>query len=142
MTKNYEKLISLLKELFQFDRADLDFGIFRIMNQKRDEITRFLEKDLLPQVKEAFSEYKSADVSGFEDELKKTIKYAKQAGYDPEQSPKVKELREKLSSYGVNVTTLENEIFSHLYSFFRRYYHEGDFLSLRRYKEGVYAIPY
>ena len=27
-------------------------------------------------------------------------------------------------------------------SFFRRYYNEGDFLSLRRYKEGVYAIPY
>jgi len=24
----------------------------------------------------------------------------------------------------------------------RRYYNEGDFLSLRRYKEGVYAIPY
>jgi len=30
MSKNYEKLILLLKELFQFDRADLDFGIFRI----------------------------------------------------------------------------------------------------------------
>jgi len=142
MSRNYEKLISLLKELFQFDRADLDFGIFRIMNQKRDEITRFLEKDLLPQVKKAFSEYKSADVSGFEDELNKTIKYAKEAGYDPEQSPKVNELREKISSYGVDVTALENEVFSHLYNFFRRYYHEGDFLSLRRYKEGVYAIPY
>jgi len=112
------------------------------MNQKRDEINRFLEKDLLPQVKEAFSEYKSADASGFEEELKKTIEYAKEAGYDPEQSPKVKELREKISSYGVDVTALENEVFSHLYNFFRRYYHEGDFLSLRRYKEGVYAIPY
>lgn len=142
MSKNYEKLILLLKELFQFDRADLDFGIYRIMNQKRDEISAFLEKDLLPQVKEAFSEYQSADVTGFENELKKTIKYAKEAGYDPEQSPKVTELREKISSFGVNVEALENEIFSHLYKFFRRYYHEGDFLSLRRYKEGVYAIPY
>jgi adenine-specific DNA-methyltransferase len=142
MSKNYKKLMLLLKELFQFDRADLDFGIFRIMNQKRDEISAFLEKDLLPQVKEAFSEYKSADVSGFEDELKKTIKHAKEAGYDPEQSPKVKELREDILSYGVDIEALENEVFSHLYNFFRRYYHEGDFLSLRRYKEGVYAIPY
>ena len=142
MKNNYGKLIGLLKKLFQFDRADLDFGIFRIMNQKRDEISAFLEKNLLPQIKEAFSEYKSADVSGFEDELKKTIKHAKEAGYDSEQSPKVKELREKISSYGVDVNALENEVFSHLYSFFRRYYHEGDFLSLRRYKEGVYAIPY
>ena len=142
MSKNYKKLILLLKELFQFDRADLDFGIFRIMNQKRDEISAFLEKDLLPQVREAFSEYKSADVSGFEDELKKTIKYAKEAGYDPEQSPKIKELREDILSYGMDIEALENEVFSHLYNFFRRYYHEGDFLSLRRYKEGVYAIPY
>ena len=31
------------------------------MNQKRDEVVRFLEKDLLPQVKEAFGQYKSAD---------------------------------------------------------------------------------
>jgi len=142
MSKNYEKLISLLKELFQFDRADLDFGIFRIMNQKRDEITAFLKKDLLPQVKEAFSEYKSADVTGFEDELNQTIKNVKEAGFDPAQSPKVTELREKILSFGVDVEGLENEIFSHLYNFFRRYYHEGDFLSLRRYKEGVYAIPY
>ena len=29
-----------------------------------------------------------------------------------------------------------------LYSFFSRYYEEGDFISKRRYKEGVYAIPY
>ena len=36
----------------------------------------------------------------------------------------------------------ESDIFSHLYTFFRRYYDEGDFISLRRYKEGVYAIPY
>ncbi|MBT1570023.1 hypothetical protein KK471_30930, partial [Klebsiella pneumoniae] len=37
---------------------------------------------------------------------------------------------------------MENDVFSHLYNFFRRYYNEGDFISLRRYKEGVYAIPY
>jgi adenine-specific DNA-methyltransferase len=112
------------------------------MNQKRDEISAFLEKDLLPQVKKAFSEHQSADVISFEEKLKKTIKHAKEAGYDPEESPKIKELREKILSYGVDVESLENEVFSHLYNFFRRYYHEGDFLSLRRYKEGVYAIPY
>ena len=42
----------------------------------------------------------------------------------------------------MDVTALENEVFSHLFNFFRRYYDEGDFISLRRYKEGVYAIPY
>lgn len=33
-------------------------------------------------------------------------------------------------------------MFSHLSNFFRRYYDAGDFVSTRRYKDGVYAIPY
>ncbi len=142
MKTNYEKLSDLLKKLFQLDQADLDFGIYRIMNQKRDEITRFLEEELLPQVQEAFGIYKSADKAELEEELEKTIQSAKAAGFDPEESPKVKEVREGLAKYGVDTTALENEVFSDLYNFFRRYYHEGDFLSLRRYKEGIYAIPY
>ena len=141
MFANLEKLKGLLAELFQMDQADLDFGIYRIMNARRAEITRFLDQDLLPQVQEAFLHYQSADKAVIREELDRTIAAAQAAGFDPEQSPKVKELREKLSQ-AVDVTALENEVFSDLYNFFRRYYHEGDFLSLRRYKEGVYAIPY
>ncbi len=37
---------------------------------------------------------------------------------------------------------MANEVFSHLTTFFRRYYDDGDFLSLRRYKKDTYAIPY
>ncbi len=36
----------LLRELFQFDCADLDFGIYRIMNCRRDVIERFIAQDL------------------------------------------------------------------------------------------------
>ena len=50
---SYDKFRKLLAELFMFDQADLDFGIYRIMNAKRDEITRFLDVDLLPQLKDA-----------------------------------------------------------------------------------------
>jgi len=139
---NFEKLQKLLEELFQLDQADLDFGIYRIMNQKRDEVVRFLEKDLLPQVKEAFSHYKSADKATLQKELDKAIEQANGLGVDPETTTKVKELREQMADSSVDVTALENEVFSHLFNFFRRYYHEGDFISLRRYKEGVYAIPY
>lgn len=42
-----EKFQALLKKLFQFDCAELDFGIYRIMNQKRAVIEQFIEKDLL-----------------------------------------------------------------------------------------------
>ncbi|MEW6117523.1 MAG: DNA methyltransferase [Nitrospirota bacterium] len=141
MSENLNKLKKLLAELFQLDQADLDFGIYRIMNAKRDEITRFLDNDLLPQVEEAFREYRSADRVTLQAQLDEAIEQAKKLGADPETLPRVKELREMLSG-AVDVTALENEVYSHLYNFFRRYYSEGDFISLRRYKEGVYAIPY
>ena len=32
--------------MFQFDCADLDFGIYRIMNYKRDVIENFIAQDL------------------------------------------------------------------------------------------------
>jgi adenine-specific DNA-methyltransferase len=141
MSENLNKLKKLLAELFQLDQADLDFGIYRIMNAKRDEITRFLDNDLLPQVQEAFREYRSADRVTLQAQLDEAIEQAKKLGADTETLPRVKELREMLAG-AVDVTALENEVYSHLYNFFRRYYSEGDFISLRRYKEGVYAIPY
>ena len=142
MATNLEKLRGLLQELFQLDQADLDFGIYRIMNQKRDEVVRFLDKDLLPQVQSAFKHYKSADKSVLQGELDKLVENITNAGMNPDESPKVKELRQQLAGSTVDVAALENEVFSHLFNFFRRYYSKGDFISLRRYKEGVYAIPY
>ena len=82
MSKNSEKLKAKLAELFQLDQADLDFGIYRIMNARREEITRFLEKDLLPQVKEAFTQYKSADKAQVQAELDKVIEGLKAGGVD------------------------------------------------------------
>lgn len=142
MASNFEKLQTLLSELFQLDQADLDFGIYRIMNQKRGEITRFLDKELLPQVKASFAQYQPADRRALEERLEQARQAAITAGFDPEQSPKVKEIRDQMASFSVDITALENEVYSHLYSFFRRYYESGDFISMRRYKEGVYAIPY
>ena len=52
-----QQLISKLKELFQLDQPDLDFGLYRIMHAKSAEITQFLEKDLLPQYYIKTSEY-------------------------------------------------------------------------------------
>ncbi len=127
--------------MFQLDQAELDFGIYRIMNAKREEITRFLDNDLLPQVREAFQAYEAENRGAVEAELAEAIEKAKELGADPQTLPRVKELRAKLAQ-AVDVTALENDVYSHLYNFFRRYYSEGDFISQRRYKEGVYAIPY
>lgn len=142
MSQKYEKLKTLLKELFQLDQPELDFGIYRILHARSAEVTQFLEKDLLPQVKAAFAQYQPADKAAIEKELAKAIEQAQALGADPEALPKVKELRAKLAEDAVDLEALEAEVYDHLYSFFRRYYSEGDFLSKRVYKPGVYAIPY
>ncbi|MBK1618473.1 hypothetical protein CKO42_08485 [Lamprobacter modestohalophilus] len=141
MSEAYKKLIKTLRTLFEMDKADLDFGIYRILNQKRDEIDRFLEHDLLPQVKEAFADYAGGTKTEILAELDTLIKTLADAGMDPEQSPKVADLRAKAAG-SVDMTAVENEIYSHLHTFFSRYYDKGDFISQRRYKADTYAIPY
>ena len=142
MNQKYEKLKALLTELFQLDQPDLDFGLYRIMHAKSAEVSQFLDKDLFPQVKAAFSLYKSSDKAEIEKELNKVIAGVEAAGMYPDQSPKVQALREQLQNDAVDTGTLESEVYDHLFSFFRRYYSEGDFLAKRVYKPGVYAIPY
>ena len=142
MSESYKKLIKTLQTIFEMDKADLDFGIYRIMNQKRDDINKFLEDDLLPQVKQAFDDYNSEGQGDFQQELGVAIEQAKNFGApDPENTPAVLEIKAKIAN-AVDATALENDVFSKLHTFFSRYYDQGDFISQRRYKADTYAIPY
>ena len=141
MSEKLNDLKKKLKEIFQLDQTDLDFGIYRIMNEKSSEITDFLDNKLLPQVKESFSDLANEDKASIQKELNEAIEQAKSLGANPDDLPKVKELKTQLSS-SVDLTVLENDVYSHLTNFFSRYYEGGDFMSLRRYKKDVYAIPY
>ena len=142
MNQKHEKLKTLLKELFQLDQPDLDFGIYRVLHAKSAEVSQFLDKDLLPQVRAAFDQYKTADKADLEQELSKVIAGVETARMNPDDSPEVKDLRARLKSDAVDIGALESEVYDHLFGFFRRYYSEGDFLTKRVYKPGVYAIPY
>lgn len=123
------------------DQADLDFGIYRIMNQKRNDIEKYLNNELKKQVAEAVSGSSTAELESLKAELERAIQNARDLGVAPESLPKVKDLRAKLSEGG-DTESLENEVYSHLTTFFSRYYDGGDFMSQRRYKKDVYAIPY
>ena len=142
MSQKYEKLKVLLKELFQLDQPDLDFGLYRVMHAKSAEVSQFLDKDLLTQVKAVFGQHKTADKAELEKQLSKVIAGIEAAGMNPDDSPKVKELRAQLKSDAVDIGALESEVYDHLFTFFRRYYSDGDFLAKRVYKPGVYAVPY
>lgn len=89
-----------LNELFQMDRAELDFGIYRIMNIKRAEVSRYLDQDLLPQVEEILSAASSGQTKSAEEALAALEKQLRDAGVDPATSPKVRELRALLGASG------------------------------------------
>jgi adenine-specific DNA-methyltransferase len=138
---NYNQLKEVLNDIFELNKADLDFGIYRIINQKRKQVNEFIEKQLPEDIKQALSETQTADKTEIENELKTLKKNLDDAGIVAEDSPKYKLLKERLQGIE-NSDVLEQEVFSHLANFFRRYYKDGDFISMRRYKKDVYAIPY
>ncbi|MBP7793215.1 MAG: hypothetical protein KA120_09180 [Candidatus Goldbacteria bacterium] len=74
MQKQYEKFKDILREMFQMDQADLDFGIYRIMNAKRAEIEKYLEEDLKPQVYTEFEKYRGKEVEEKKKKLDEMIK--------------------------------------------------------------------
>lgn len=138
---NYDKLKSVLKEVFEIDKADLDFGIYRIMNQKREQVMNFIDKKLPQDIKEILGETQSKDSITLQTELDKMGKALDDAGVVRESAPKYIALKQQIES-AIDTNALEQEVFSHLATFFKRYYKEGDFISMRRYKKDVYAIPY
>lgn len=93
------------------DQADLDFGIYRIMNQKRDQIESYLNNDLRKQVTEAIRENTSNDAEELKKELASLVSTLTAAGMNPDDAPKVKELKERIAQCG-NSENLENEVYS------------------------------
>jgi len=141
---NFEKLKGKIRELFELDKADLDFGIYRVLRQRHKEITEFLDQHLEHTVREALHAHGSLQNAQTEDDLRKAEQAAQAAGIAPEQSPRVMQLREKLKD-GADIDALADEVYSHLLIFFSRYYEGGDFLGLHRstvHGREKYMIPY
>ena len=146
MAQNYyESFKKKLEEIFMMDHAELDFGIYRIMNQKRTDIQRFLDLELLPQVKQVLE----GNNGGEADKAKKRMaEIAASVGGNVEVLPKGTPMRDEYDkleaqlAQSADTESMQAEVFSHLVTFFSRYYDGGDFLSKRRYKDNTYAIPY
>jgi adenine-specific DNA-methyltransferase len=154
---NLEKLQELLRTIFQFDCADLDFGIYRILNYKRERIEEFLMKELPKTVRSELEKGALAEQSQATKELQALQEQIRESMGDEALDAKgdladayhntrlgKKYLQTKAKATGAKShAALEAAIFSHLYSFFSRYYSDGDFMSKRRYsKREKYAIPY
>ena len=151
------KFRQLLHELFQFDLADLDFGIYRILNHKRRVIERWTEEELPEAIREelrkgALAEQQQAQ-QALEQARQRVIETLGEDALDAEgnlakqfHNTKVGqeylEARQK-AAHALPGEALEADVYNHLYTFFSRYYQDGDFISKRRYsKKERYAIPY
>lgn len=146
----YANLNQKLKNIFQIDRPDLDFGIYRILNARRKEINDYLDHRLKSKV-EYYLEDAKGHVQGSQlESLTNQIKdeFGKRA-FDEAGNLINDDAIE--SALGRQYQALRDhsdssfdqaQVFSHLYTFFSRYYDEGDFISQRRYKGDTYAIPY
>lgn len=138
----YDDLVKKLKEIFQIDRPELDFGIYRIFNTRAVEINHYLENRLKAKVNESLAASGAANLDGLQRELAEKETQYRADGIDPATVPKVQEIKQKLAQYSTGTSEHENAVFSHLLTFFSRYYDKGDFISQRRYKGDTYAIPY
>ncbi len=98
------RFLALLREdILQVDAADLDFGIYRVLNHRRAEIERFLSEGLPARIASALA---ALDGEASEDE--------------------------------------QARIYNALYTFFARYYDDGDFMPRARRGRGAgaYCVPY
>ena len=142
MSPQFTALVEKLKEIFQIDKPELDFGIYRILRARREQIEDFLNNRLAAKVQSTLAGNAAAEEIALKNALEEAIENARQLGIDdPTVLPKVRELKEKLAACSGSMQA-ENEVYSHLLTFFSRYYDKGDFISQRRYKGDTYAIPY
>ena len=96
MNERMIRFIELLNQMFELDKSDLDFGIYRILNIRRKEIQKFFTEGLPRQIRETLEPF----AQGNKDELRKQIAEIEQQaaafGASPENTPKYKELKAQL----------------------------------------------
>ena len=126
-----DRLLKKLKELFQLDQPDLDFGFYKIMHAKSVQVQEFIDKDLLKIAEDTFGQADEVRTESLRADFEKAIETAREYGApEPEKTKKVKEAKVRWEE-AKNTGTSESDIYDHLYRFFERYYDSGDFLSRR-----------
>ncbi len=142
------RLLKKLSELFQLDQPDLDFGFYRIMHAKAQEVQDFIGTDLLKIVADAFGDVDEARKAELQAAYEKAIQTAKDFGApNPEETEPVKKAKAALDAVK-DTASAEADVYDHLYRFFERYYDDGDFISRRYYtretsgKAAPFAVPY
>lgn len=159
-----DKLKYFLKEMFQFNTNDLDFGIYRIYNLKRKEIEHFIDgKDkqclepiiikTLEQIKNIQREVELAglklylsklnqenllkNIEGNYDQLKLFIQTSQD---EKEKDELLNELNNSQKEFNIT-DEIKDKIYNHILGYFEMYYSNGDFGYNNR-SRNLYKVPY
>ena len=156
MQESLQKLQNLLQQLFRADAADLDFGIYRIINYRREQIQTFIGEELPIIVKDALDanteiESDRQEIENLAQQIRQTLgdnvldadgNLINDTYADANIVAQYLEAKERLGS-PQSTDQREDSVYNHLYTFFSRYYDNGDFIPRRRYSQTErYAVPY
>ncbi|WP_432672128.1 site-specific DNA-methyltransferase [Flavobacterium sp. SM2513] len=153
-----------LKEMFQFNENDLDFGIYKIYNLKRKNIEGFIdgdgENDLTPTIEKILEEVNlenqksdSIDLFNFLKGINKEsllsdpdsnyskIQMAFNFEDDEDKKQELQDTLDKISKSSGLTEELKDKIYNHILGFFQMYYSNGDFGYNDRSRD-VYKVPY
>ena len=70
MNERLNRFTSLLKQIFELDKSDLDFGIYRVMNLRKAQIEEFLTERLPQMVQETLAPF----AQGSKEEIRAKMK--------------------------------------------------------------------
>lgn len=158
----YKKFQELLEELFQFDLADLDFGLYRVLRSRREAVQKYLaenlpqklaeeletigtasKEDLLHRMGEVRSQVRRLAPNALDDQGNLTdvaeVAAVQLGGELVKWIKQYKEFQEELRTVEENLKLTEeqvNDVLLLIYDFFTRYYDEGDFIPMPRLSSG------
>ena len=141
MNERLNRFISLLKQIFELDKSDLDFGIYRVMNLRKTQIEEFLTQRLPQMVQETLAPFAQGSKEEIRAQMTQIEESVAAMGMTVDVLPDTAPMKQKYVQFqkqlaeGADLAALETDVYSALYSFFSRYYEDGDFISKRRYKE-------
>ena len=160
MTSSLQKLQHLLRRLFRLDEPrDLDFGIHRVINLKRERLSEYVDNKLPTKVAEILKESGGEIRQAKTDELQRAHEWAVKnlgpRGLDADgklanpafaQTPAGENyLRAQQDALHLKpAEKMQEEIYDHLASFFARYEcGGGDIVPQRRHSvQNQYALPH
>ena len=159
-----ELLKDFLKEMFQFNANDLDFGIYRIYNLKRKEIEHFINgadeqclEPIITQTLELVTNLeKQTELTGLATYLKrfnqeslvndpagnfqKIEQLVLNFGTESEKQTLIATLNTSTQSFDIT-DEIKDKIYNHILGYFEMYYANGDFGYNNR-SRTVYKVPY